>query len=846
MESLGRTWLVRLLLLLVGAGLLSVVKSCYRTPSDQAQLPVVPAIDKAVMLDYAAPGAPPGAGAAPEPAPGTRYMEQAYRWRTFAAPLPIGSSHVLLFQREGQDAIIWRHDWITGKAQIQQRLPGVLTAGTDLKSVDADRYTALQSAAGTWLLGPRVLLLRAGAPVLEATLGWTRPVVVALADGSVLAIGSATGNANRRELGRIVRLAVNGAVLEVQDKGPWSYDGKLEPEKPGETYRAPQYGHGAVLLRDGRVLLFGGYLTYDKVAVLDTKSFRVQMLPSMPHGRYNAAVATLPDGRVVIAGGCEEEQGSAVDVFDPAGGKAMWSQLPALPLPLCSQAYNAWEPSLAVGPDGAIAAGGHLERSVQVLRRDRAAASGYAHSWQVAGDMPRQRISGVVQWLAANDIGVAGGVNGIGGCCGATPDTDRVSLAPQPWRSVGLAFEQPAVAMRGARAFVAGGFVESSTGFSQLRFSRVVELLDLATGQVRQLRSLPFDMIAGDAQWLDERRVLLKTRTGDAGAAWSATNYHPTRGASANVAQLGIYDVTDGSWTLLARDSPTTPGFDAARLLAVDASLAVMQAASGQTLTFAFGGKTVRQISSAPTRSGGMARWLGDGRLLLAGGESPSDLVSEISDCEQAGAADCPETFISYGGLQAARHHEVARVTRQGNELAVGTWNAGPSGFTAGGSAAIMADGRIWKVSREIIPEAFNAAGRLQPYPVVIETSDANGANWRIVEAPRDLGANTCGQDACRFVVVADPRDAPRELLFLIVGNAPADPDGDAHSTIGIWWRDFEAGSWVKVLAATAAQARTQPLPLPPPLSSPNQVLQSLGWQLDRPLLWLQPAASAQ
>jgi hypothetical protein len=70
-----------------------------------------------------------------------------------------------------------------------------------------------------------------------------------------------------------------------------------------------RFGHGAVTLKDGRILVMGGYTSLDNsgqlssAALIDPVTGKVTPTGSMAGGRGYAVATLLPDGRVLVIGG---------------------------------------------------------------------------------------------------------------------------------------------------------------------------------------------------------------------------------------------------------------------------------------------------------------------------------------------------------------------------------------------------------------------------------------------------------------------------------------------------------------------------------------------------------------
>ena len=120
--------------------------------------------------------------------------------------------------------------------------------------------------------------------------------------------------------------AVRGSALATTDvlvDGAWT---------PGPTLRTPRVKHAAAALPGHRVLVVGGSSTTEGPELLATTELvdiahhRVTPGPHLSEGQYklDGAVATLGDGRIVIAGG------QRVNVYDPATNSIAVLQEPLL------------------------------------------------------------------------------------------------------------------------------------------------------------------------------------------------------------------------------------------------------------------------------------------------------------------------------------------------------------------------------------------------------------------------------------------------------------------------------------------------------------------------------------
>lgn len=770
-------------------------------------------------------------------APGNQLPEQQ-GWRTFAKPLAIDTSGMLLFQRSGEHAVIWRIDWSSHKVSS---LPV-----PEIKLQKDRRYTALISRDGLWLLGDTTLLIRPDGRRLQLDTRFNEPVAVVLDDQSLLVLGPSlhgAGNDVPYQMQQLSLVPTFGR-LQLTDRGLLSYDGR--PNETGQRYRLPRYGHGAVKLDDGRVLLFGGDVTPTLASVIEPRpgsgSWTARPLPPMPNERVFGVAQRLPDGRIAITGAphlrCygEAEKARSVDVLDPRSGQ--WSKLPPLPFVPCADAYGADAPSIALTPNGSILIGAHLEPQVMMLPRDAVAPTGYASDWQIHGRMPLRRISGVLQALSDREVVVAGGVDNqegnFGGCCYATAGVDRIDIAPgERNESLAMGFIGAGVARRGQLVFAGGGRRFGFTGSGQMRYSAHAELIDLARGTTRQLPNMPFASGAVKAVWLDDSRVLVKGRRQANDRAFelngNLASYIPPSSAD-----MAIFNLADNRWT-----TPVVPPqLEMAQLISGEGNSALLLSATMQLVRLDLvNGKVETSMQARRGRHGGEARLLPDGRLVLAGGEVQFETVSVVDpDCEAEERKECPEQFVGFGPYSREAMVEILK-----------------PGKHAGGPVPANESSTLSEVGPSaVLSTVITAAGQTivlaqdeQTKQTAVARTSADGKSWETLPLPPELpndGDGRCGR--CALALSADPRDKTKELLFFRQGAIDFDYVDDrigAQSVI-VWWWDEPARSWRQVLHVDGSSARGRPLALTEPLSQKSgKRMMSMGWHLRDPVLWIVP-----
>ncbi|WP_338867664.1 kelch-like protein [Myxococcus stipitatus] len=235
-----------------------------------------------------------------------------------------------------------------------------------------DDQTMELASTRFWEPGPRRFV--PGPPLLTAR---SRPTAVVLRDGAVLVLGSDHDHdierGTRAELlrpgseawepaGQTVRLfhvgpvCVSGehviiaggrdngmgfAVIDGQHLAPpldrntevWEPEGRTWSTTPHPLNESRDEASG-VTLRDGRVLVVGGWLGGETLAsaeVFDPRTRRWSATGSLDIARSGFALIALPDGRAAVLGGIRSnpsEETSAVELWDPATGT--WA--PGMPL----------------------------------------------------------------------------------------------------------------------------------------------------------------------------------------------------------------------------------------------------------------------------------------------------------------------------------------------------------------------------------------------------------------------------------------------------------------------------------------------------------------------------------
>lgn len=566
------------------------------------------------------------------------------------------------------------------------------------------RYAGVSTAQGIWLLGPGIELIRPDGSRISGKLQWPRHQMRALAlpDGSVLAIGGYTWPESRdfsstlklervwlSDKGVVQSEALPPIPVDIKGSGVWESLGS----------------YNVTLTANGQVMLAGS--EYRNLTLLfDPLKRTWRKLSGMTRGRRDPVLTLLPDGRIWATGGEGwKEAETTSELWNP--GSEKWEKGPDLPVPMVDH-----RALLNERKDTVILAGGYYP-SVLAWKMDQAPVF-------IAGQHASQRRLAGVFLLPGERLALLGGRHARGygeGWGRTTPGVSVIPLdlsgqgkRPPAWPNV---WGGALLAGPGQLWSIGGSLYHSHSGSDQNLGTRLIERVDLATGQVRTQPPLP--LVAGqtEAAWLKSGLALIH-------AASLGSEQNPMQ-------WLGTLETQSGNLRTLPL--PPTPTYVMSDRL--HRRMRLVGAHAGQGWLVGEDGDTYRVSPQAPhytpaprlqrQRRDFTGRVLADGRVIVAGGQVESELVaSRPADC-----ATCPLHYIGFGPQMPSRRHEIFDPQRKG-------WEASASSRAAGGPVAILADGRVAKLG-ELTEKKPEGGEQTSP---LLEISDASGKRWRSLALP--------------------------------------------------------------------------------------------------------------
>jgi N-acetylneuraminic acid mutarotase len=296
---------------------------------------------------------------------------------------------------------------------------------------------------------------------------------------------------------------------------------------------AARIGHTATLLRDGSVLVVGGYdgegppiedaahVPLATAEVYDPASGRWSATASMSTARAGHTATLLPDGGVLVVGGGGEGEpmeggprSATAELYDP--GTGTWSATGSM-----TEARNGFSATLLANGTVLVAGGGANYREAELYDPSNG-------TWTATGNMAEGRKAHSATLLLDGTVLVAGGC-----ACSEPPPTDsaeRYDPNTGEWTAVeGMVYGRVVASMAALsdrRVLATGGYDRDRVPGSEPPPLASAELYDPATQQWTATADMGTARVNHTMTLLSDGRVLV-VGGGDATDARSAELYDP-------------------------------------------------------------------------------------------------------------------------------------------------------------------------------------------------------------------------------------------------------------------------------------------------------------------------------
>jgi len=283
----------------------------------------------------------------------------------------------------------------------------------------------------------------------EMALGRSRHTATLLPDGTVLVAGGYTG---------VLSSPMSTSTAEIYD--PFSAAWQPAPSMADARSR-----HSATLLADGRVLVAGGRdnngLATASTEIYDPLTRTWSATGNLQVARMDHTATLLDDGRVLVAGGQSQAAGygnlaeKSVETYDPATG--LWS----IGKSMANARYGHTAKKLPSGKVLVAGGAGHSGDSVYSFRAE--IFDPFTNEWNNVDSLTKARGFHSALILEQGDLIVAGGFTLPANSLVTTNSTEIYDIAYRRWTPTGNlniarnAGESGAVLLASGCALIAGG-----------------------------------------------------------------------------------------------------------------------------------------------------------------------------------------------------------------------------------------------------------------------------------------------------------------------------------------------------------------------------------------------------
>ncbi|MGF6508218.1 kelch repeat-containing protein [Paraburkholderia sp. 32] len=293
---------------------------------------------------------------------------------------------------------------------------------------------------------------------------------------------------------------------------------------PADALNQARFRHTATLLRDGKVLVAGGYRggVLSVAELYDPLSNTWSTTGSLGEARQLHTATVLPDGKVLVAGGTGPTTlRSSAELFDPTTG--IWSQTG-------SMAHARDSHTATMLPDGRVLVAGGEDDS----GNEESSAELYdpaSGTWAPTGSLNQARQSHTATLLADGRVLVSGGL----GTAGRLSSCELYDPSTGTWAQTGSMSQARTLF---AATLLASGKVLVSGGYNGVDAMSGAELYDPGAGTWMQTGNLIQPRFAHTATPLPDGNILVAAGETDAAILSSAELYDPATGTWSQTGSL--------------------------------------------------------------------------------------------------------------------------------------------------------------------------------------------------------------------------------------------------------------------------------------------------------------------
>jgi hypothetical protein len=414
----------------------------------------------------------------------------------------------------------------------------------------------------------------------------------------------------------------------------------------------PRYNHSATTLPDGKVLLAGGWNgeSLSSAEIFDPATDTTTLTGSLNIGRYTHTATLLQDGKVLFTGGYNTWLGAVgtAEIFDPATGT--FSLVGDLN-------YPRFHHSATLLNDGRVlVTGGYYADALSNAELYDPSTG----TFTIATEMGSPRYMHTSILLPNGKVLIAGGQNGMATANTAELYDPNSGMFASTGNMVAARYYNSATVMAGGKVLFAGGFDDYLGGLV------TAEIYDVATGSFSATGNMTTVRYLHTATLLQDGNILLAGAVGPCIGALATTEIFDS--------STGVFSASGNM--ISARYGQTANLLNSGKILMAggynSAPLADVEQFEATSVNGTPKNQFILPGSMTEARLGQTATLLLNGSVLIAGNASGTMNTSELYD-------PATRLFQSDGMMNVGRYMHSASLLADGNVLLAGGYAGNPT-----------------------------------------------------------------------------------------------------------------------------------------------------------------------